>query len=95
MLDKVPEITIFFWIIKVLATTAGETAADYLSTTLHFGYILARPLGASTGDLLSQTIKDGDLGLPCRAKTSRLGRRSRTVQQFGTYFIGGDIQMGE
>lgn len=36
-LDKVPEITIFFWIIKILATTVGETAADFLSTTLHFG----------------------------------------------------------
>ncbi|HET9095170.1 MAG TPA: hypothetical protein VFN37_00795 [Candidatus Baltobacteraceae bacterium] len=37
MLNKVPEITVFFWIIKVLATTVGETAADYLSTTLHLG----------------------------------------------------------
>lgn len=37
MLNKVPEVTIFFWIIKVLATTVGETAADFLSTTLHLG----------------------------------------------------------
>lgn len=37
MLNKVPEITVFFWIIKVLATTVGETAADYLSTTMHLG----------------------------------------------------------
>jgi uncharacterized membrane-anchored protein len=36
-LNKVPEITIFFWIIKVLATTVGETAADYLNSTLGFG----------------------------------------------------------
>lgn len=40
MLNKVPEITVFFWIIKVLATTVGETAADYLSTTLHLGLTL-------------------------------------------------------
>ena len=39
MLNKVPEITIFFWIIKILATTVGETAADYLSTTLHLGLV--------------------------------------------------------
>ncbi|HEY8313611.1 MAG TPA: hypothetical protein VIG51_05505 [Candidatus Baltobacteraceae bacterium] len=39
MLNKVPEITIFFWIIKVLATTVGETAADFLSTTLHLGLV--------------------------------------------------------
>lgn len=37
MLNKVPEITIFFWIIKILCTTVGETAADYLNTTLNFG----------------------------------------------------------
>lgn len=39
MLNKVPEVTIYFWIIKVLATTVGETAADYLSTTLHLGLV--------------------------------------------------------
>jgi uncharacterized membrane-anchored protein len=37
ILRKVPEITIFFWIIKVLCTTVGETAADFLSTALNLG----------------------------------------------------------
>lgn len=37
MLNKVPEVTIYFWIIKVLATTVGETAADLLSTRLGLG----------------------------------------------------------
>ncbi|MBA2749911.1 MAG: hypothetical protein H0U45_14585 [Tatlockia sp.] len=37
MLNRVPEVTGTFWIIKVLATTVGETAADYLSTTLNLG----------------------------------------------------------
>ena len=36
-LVKVPEVTAFFWIIKVLATTVGETFADYLNETLGFG----------------------------------------------------------
>ncbi len=36
-LVKVPEITAYFWIIKVLSTTVGETFADYLNTTLGFG----------------------------------------------------------
>ena len=35
MLNRVPEVTIYFWIIKILATTIWETAADFLSTTLH------------------------------------------------------------
>lgn len=37
MLRKVPEITLYFWIIKVLCTTVGETAADFLNNTLNLG----------------------------------------------------------
>jgi uncharacterized membrane-anchored protein len=37
MLNKVPEITLFFWIIKILCTTIGETAADYLDGHLGLG----------------------------------------------------------
>jgi len=37
MLNKVPEVTLFFWIIKILCTTVGETAADYLNDNLGFG----------------------------------------------------------
>jgi uncharacterized membrane-anchored protein len=36
-LCKVPEITLYFWIIKILATTVGETAADFLNVNLGFG----------------------------------------------------------
>src|SRR3954452_22041754 len=37
MLNKVPEVTLYFWIIKILCTTVGETAADYLNDSLGFG----------------------------------------------------------
>lgn len=37
MLNKVPEVTIFFWIIKIMATTVGETAADLLNEKLNLG----------------------------------------------------------
>jgi uncharacterized membrane-anchored protein len=37
MLNKVPEITLYFWIIKILCTTVGETAADFLNTNLNLG----------------------------------------------------------
>ncbi len=37
MLNKVPEVTIYFWIIKILATTVGETGADLLSTRMNLG----------------------------------------------------------
>lgn len=37
MANKVPEVTLLFWLIKVLGTTVGETAADLLSETMKFG----------------------------------------------------------
>lgn len=37
MLNKVPEVTLFFWIVKIMATTVGETAADFLSVNLKLG----------------------------------------------------------
>ncbi len=37
MLNKVPEVTLYFWIIKILCTTVGETAADFLATNLNLG----------------------------------------------------------
>lgn len=37
LFNKVPEITLYFWIIKILCTTVGETAADFLNTNLNLG----------------------------------------------------------
>src|SRR3954470_14900002 len=37
MLNKVPEVTFYFWVIKIMCTTVGETAADYLNENLGFG----------------------------------------------------------
>ena len=40
LFNKVPAVTLVFWIIKILATTVGETAADVLSTTFHLGLVI-------------------------------------------------------
>ena len=40
MLNKVPEVTLYFWIIKILCTTVGETAADFLNVRLNLGLTL-------------------------------------------------------
>lgn len=37
LLSKVPEVTVYFWLIKVLCTTVGETAADFLNVSLNLG----------------------------------------------------------
>lgn len=39
--SKVPEITLGFWIIKILSTTLGETAGDTLSMTFDVGYLIS------------------------------------------------------
>jgi uncharacterized membrane-anchored protein len=41
ILSKVPEVTLAFWIVKVLATTLGETGGDALSMTLNLGYAVS------------------------------------------------------
>jgi uncharacterized membrane-anchored protein len=40
-MNKVPQITLAFWIMKICATTLGETAGDLLSMTLNVGYALS------------------------------------------------------
>lgn len=40
-MSKIPQITLFFWIMKICATTLGETAGDLLSMTLNIGYAMS------------------------------------------------------
>ena len=40
-MSKLPKITVYFWIMKICATTLGETAGDLLSMTLKIGYALS------------------------------------------------------
>jgi uncharacterized membrane-anchored protein len=39
--SKVPQVTLAFWIVKILATTLGETGGDALSMTMHLGYAVS------------------------------------------------------
>src|SRR6195256_5286744 len=59
LLNKVPEVTAIFWIIKILSTTVGETGADYLA--VHVG------LGASTTAAVMIGFLVVALGLQLRA----------------------------
>lgn len=44
--NKVPEVTLFFWIVKILATTLGETGGDTVTMTLNWGYFAGTALFA-------------------------------------------------
>jgi uncharacterized membrane-anchored protein len=42
--SKVPEVTLFFWVIKIAATTFGETGGDTVTMTLNWGYLFGSAL---------------------------------------------------
>ncbi|MEO8847259.1 MAG: hypothetical protein ABI440_01325 [Casimicrobiaceae bacterium] len=46
VLTKVPEVTLVFWIIKIAATTLGETGGDAVSMSMHLGYLMATAIFA-------------------------------------------------
>ena len=46
-LSKVPEVTLIFWIIKVAATTLGETGGDAVSMSMNLGYLVATTIFAA------------------------------------------------
>jgi uncharacterized membrane-anchored protein len=56
MLNKVPEVTLAFWVIKVMSTTVGETGADYLAVHVGLGIALTDGIMAAllVGALLLQ-----------------------------------------
>ncbi len=60
MLNKVPEGTVYFWVIKVLCTTVGETAADLLNDNLG--------LGLTNTSLVMAVLLIGTLWFQFRAK---------------------------
>ncbi len=46
-LSKVPEVTLAFWFIKILATTLGETGGDAVTMSMHLGYLAGTAIFAS------------------------------------------------
>jgi len=45
-LSKVPEVTLLFWVIKIAATTLGETGGDAVSMSMHLGYLVGTAIFA-------------------------------------------------
>jgi len=45
-LSKVPEVTLIFWVIKIAATTLGETGGDAVSMSMNLGYLIATAIFA-------------------------------------------------
>jgi uncharacterized membrane-anchored protein len=47
MLNKVPEVTLAFWVIKIMSTTVGETGADYLAGHIGLGTAITSAITVS------------------------------------------------
>lgn len=47
IISKVPEVTLIFWVIKILATTLGETGGDALSMSMNLGYLVSTGIFAA------------------------------------------------
>ncbi len=39
LLNKIAEVTVLFWVLKIIATTLGETTGDFIAQTLNLGYV--------------------------------------------------------
>src|SRR5665213_2504399 len=47
VLSKVPELTLIFWIVKIAATTLGETGGDAVSMSMNLGYLVGTAIFAA------------------------------------------------
>ena len=47
VVSKVPEVTLVFWMIKIAATTLGETSGDAVSMSMDLGYLAATGIFAA------------------------------------------------
>jgi uncharacterized membrane-anchored protein len=46
-LSKVPELTLIFWVIKIAATTLGETGGDAVTMSMNLGYLIGTGIFAA------------------------------------------------
>jgi uncharacterized membrane-anchored protein len=85
MLSKVPEVTVWFWVIKILCTTVGESFADWINMTLGVGLVPTAPIFTVvlTGTLYTDILTD-NLGVPLALSTSVFAALLAVV--FGVWF---------
>ena len=88
-MSKVPAVTLGFWVIKIIATTLGETGGDAVSMTLNWGYALSSAMfigifaaavaarrAASVAGLIRYPVRAGTRVILAPSALSRSSMRS-------------------
>jgi uncharacterized membrane-anchored protein len=64
--SKVPEVTLVFWIIKIAATTLGETGGDSVTMTLNRGYLVRTAIFFAL--LVSRRLSCNPIAIPAGSR---------------------------
>ena len=59
MQNKVPLVTLAFWVIKILATTLGETGGDTVTMTMNLGYLTGTAINVQSHGLRQIALRHG------------------------------------
>ena len=91
-MSKVPEVTLIFWIIKILATTFGETGGDAVTMSWLGETTFSQTLGTALGDWVADTNEMGYIGAAavlavcsCSPRSFTISRASRAPCCFGRH----------
>jgi hypothetical protein len=97
LLNKVPEVTVYFWIIKILCTTVGESVADYINETLGFGLTntttaripsLHHPPSAESGLLRQRGSRVDHLAVQDRVRPTQRLWWNRAISETSAKSVG-------
>ena len=96
MQNKVPEVTLGFWVIKILATTLGETGGDTVTMTMDLGYLTGSAIFLLALIVLGHPNRSEEISsLPLLVRHRRLHDRrndhGRFRDPFGGYRLHGRL----
>jgi len=104
---KLPQITALFWILKIAATTLGETGGDEVAQTLHIGYLVSfflfiavflvavtAQMRAKKLPMLEDVRDESDHENPCRLVIIPRSNRVDLVELMNHLFATTDLERG-
>ncbi len=90
VLSKVPAVTLGFWIIKILATTLGETAGDTVSMSWNLGYLVGTAIFGTSDGHAPRATTGAHTAITTQQATARRIVRSAWQRVTSGSFVGGN-----